>query len=203
MIHITFCTFLQGPSWELCQVFGLSRFDGCSEHWSKDKSSTSNKCQYLKTWELKKQLLLESNIIKKIYLNAYILFSFLHLLNSSPIHVHSKWLKKLGGICLYLSCICVDISTGIITTVCLWCCRNRGAQINPQDTHSTLHFRMADKQQHLVTFWCSYWGFNPLLRAAPCCWLQQTWAQWVPVLRWDFFCRTPAQKKKRKKDEEK
>ncbi len=37
-----------------------------------------------------------------------------------------------------------------------------------------LHFRMADKQQHLVTFWCSYGGFNPLLRAAPCWWLQQT-----------------------------
>lgn len=51
--------------------------------------------------------------------------------------------------------------------VCLEGCRNRGAKINPQDTRSALHFRMADKQQHLVTFWCSYGGFNPPLRA-PC-----------------------------------
>lgn len=51
---------------------------------------------------------------------------------------------------------------------------------------------MADKQQHLVTFCCSYGGFNPLLRAAPCWWLQQTEARWTLKLRWDSFCRMPA-----------
>lgn len=67
-------------------------------------------------------------------------------------------------------------STGIIITVCSGSRRHREAKINPQDTRSALRFRMADKQQHLVTFWCSYGGFNPLLSAAPRWWLQQTGA---------------------------
>jgi len=105
-----------------------------------------------------------------------------------------KSIKEIAWNLQYLSSICLEISIGIIITVCLWCHRHRGAQINPQDTHSVLHFRMTDKQQHLVTFCCSYGGFNPLLRAAPCCWLQQTGGQWALEVRWDFFCRTPAQK---------
>lgn len=44
---------------------------------------------------------------------------------------------------------------------CLWSCRHRKAKINPQDTRSALHFRMPDKQQHLVTFWCSYGDLTP------------------------------------------
>lgn len=75
----------------------------------------------------------------------------------------------------YFHVICVK-STGIIITVCSGSCRHREAKINPQDTRSALRFRMADKQQHLVTFWCSYGGFNPLLSAAPRWWLQQTGA---------------------------
>lgn len=49
----------------------------------------------------------------------------------------------------------------IVIMACLWSCRHRKAKINPQDTRSALHFRMPDKQQHLVTFWCSYGDLTP------------------------------------------
>lgn len=78
----------------------------------------------------------------------------------------------------YFHVICVKTKKGVLesSSRCAREAAGTEAKINPQDTRSALRFRMADKQQHLVTFWCSYGGFNPLLSAAPRWWLQQTGA---------------------------